>query len=112
MTVHGIFWTRQASWLPPHLHFLGFNMDGIVSFNYTDTIPTTLSLFLYCTEELREETQYLEYEVLLASLARSVRVPGIDNSAGVRRVSGDAVYRVSGADKGSGKSKPQAKTHI
>ena len=79
--------------------FLFLNMDGIVSLKGADTIPTTLSLFSYIAEELREETQSLEDEVLLASLSRTVRVPGKDKSARMSRVSGDAVYRVSGADK-------------
>ena len=34
---------------------------------------------------------------------------GKDKSAGVCRVSGDSVYRVSGVGKGSGKPKPKAK---
>ena len=81
------------------------NLDGIVSLADIDTLPTTLSLFGNGTAEYQEEVHDVAYEVLQASLARTIRVPAKENSAGMCRVSGDPVYRVSGVGQVSAKPK-------
>ena len=84
-------------------------MDGTVPLTNTSTHSTTLSLCTKGTDAYQEERQHLETEVLHASLARTVRVIAKEDSAGVCRVSGDPVYRVSGVGQGSAEPESQTK---
>ena len=82
-------------------------MKGLVPLTGTGTLPSTLDLLSMETGMACNEIQHWDYEVLQATLARTIPSRSGEPGAGKCRVSGVPVDRVNGVGRNSGK--PQAK---